>query len=83
MLAIPAETEALARLVARKTGKTPEDAVEETARTLGVTPPPLNAARDAMIDAATAIVRRFAGKPILDTRTDDEILGYDQHGIPQ
>ncbi len=41
MLAIPHETETLARLVARKTGKTPEDivrdAVEASARAVGVT----------------------------------------------
>jgi antitoxin VapB len=88
MLAIPAETETLARLVARKTGKTPEevvrDAVAATARTLGVVSNDNSAAdQQVMIDAATAIVGRFAGQPILDSRDEDEILGYDHDGIPR
>lgn len=29
-----------------------------------------------------AIARRCAALPLLDTRTEDEILGYDENGIP-
>ncbi|MFO1038950.1 MAG: type II toxin-antitoxin system VapB family antitoxin [Geminicoccaceae bacterium] len=28
------------------------------------------------------IARRCAALPVLDTRTDDEILGYDENGLP-
>ncbi|MBM4353636.1 MAG: antitoxin [Deltaproteobacteria bacterium] len=28
------------------------------------------------------IGRRFSARPVLDDRTDDEILGYDEHGLP-
>ncbi len=30
-----------------------------------------------------AIQKKIAGLPILDSRTDDEILGYDEFGIPR
>jgi antitoxin VapB len=30
-----------------------------------------------------AITRKLAAMPILDSRTDDEILGYDEFGIPR
>ncbi len=29
------------------------------------------------------IVHRGAGRPVLDPRSPDEILGYDDHGIPR
>jgi hypothetical protein len=29
-----------------------------------------------------AITRKLAALPILDSRTDDEILGYDRFGLP-
>ena len=87
MIAIPQETETLARLVADKTGKTPEDvvreAVEARARALGLTGTDAALAdREAMIQAANAIARRSAVRPILDMRSEDDILGYDAHGIP-
>ena len=28
------------------------------------------------------IQRRFASLPVLDDRTDDEIIGYDENGLP-
>jgi antitoxin VapB len=32
--------------------------------------------------AINAIVERFSKLPILDDRSEDEILGYDEHGLP-
>ena len=32
--------------------------------------------------AINAIVERFAKLPVLDDRSEDEILGYDEHGLP-
>ena len=32
--------------------------------------------------AIDAIVKSFAALPVLDDRTDDEILGYDENGLP-
>ena len=30
-----------------------------------------------------AICKKIAALPVLDTRTDDEILGYDEFGLPR
>ena len=88
MLTIPAETETLAIRLARKTGRTPEGvirhAVEATARDVGLLGRDLvDDEREAMIKAAHTIAERSATRPILDTRSEDEILGYDEHGIPR
>mgnify|MGYP001283950902 CR=1 FL=1 len=78
---IPNEVEQLARLVAIKTGKTPEaivkEAVEARAEALGVT-----TARRRPFDEAKvrAIIDRVAALPLLDARSDDEILGYNERG---
>ena len=31
----------------------------------------------------TEIADRCARRPVLDSRTDDEIIGYDEHGLPR
>ena len=87
MLTITVDTEKLAIQLARKTGKSPEDvirqAVEASARQAGLIDDEIDdAERRAMIDAARAIVVRSSRRPLLDTRSEDEILGYDKHGIP-
>ena len=88
MLAVTDQTETLVRLLAHKTGKTPVDvikeAVEASARALGVTEDEAETVdREAMVEAANAIARRSATRPLLDTRSEDEILGYNDHGIPE
>lgn len=41
------------------------------------------AAKDkATVEEILAIGRRFAALPVLDDRSDDEIVGYDENGIP-
>ncbi len=32
--------------------------------------------------AIDATIARFNALPVLDDRTDEEILGYDEHGLP-
>ena len=32
--------------------------------------------------AIDAIIKGFAALPVLDPRSDDEILGYDENGLP-
>lgn len=34
------------------------------------------------VAALMAIGKSFAALPVVDTRTDDEILGYDDYGLP-
>jgi antitoxin VapB len=75
------EADRLARELAARTGETLTEAVvvalrerlaRETGRTRSI---PLR-------EELAAIRRRCAGLPVLDTRSADEILGYDEHGLP-
>jgi antitoxin VapB len=36
-----------------------------------------------LADELDEIARRGTKLPVLDTRTEEEILGYDEHGLPQ
>ena len=76
------EADRLARELAAKTGESLTDAV-------------LNALRERLmrekrrvrgsrlIDELRAIRERCARLPVLDRRPADEILGYDEHGLPR
>jgi antitoxin VapB len=77
------ETDRLARELAVLTGETMTGAIrtsleERLARE--------KRRRDADIErrrqAINAIVERFAGLPVLDDRSPEEILGYDENGLP-
>lgn len=77
------ETDRLARELARRTGETMTRAIrtaleERLAR--------LDRAREAAIErrrrAIDAIVARAHELPVLDGRTPDEIIGYDENGLP-
>lgn len=72
------EADRLARELSEETGEPVPEAV-------------LAALRDQLIrkrevarkmKATQEIQRRYAALPILDLRTPDEILGYDENGIP-
>lgn len=75
------ETEHLARRLAQLTGETIEmatkRAIEERLYQLGSLP-----RRAALLDDLTDIRRRWAKLQVIDNRTDDEIVGYDEHGLP-
>jgi len=75
------EVDALASELAKATGETPEQAViraleERLAR--------LQRGRDAtkMLQRIMDISRRCSALPDLDKRSPDEILGYDDLGVP-
>ncbi|MQW88525.1 type II toxin-antitoxin system VapB family antitoxin [Sinorhizobium saheli] len=75
------ETERLAKALAEKTGETitmaTRRALEERLRRVA------NAGnRDVLLDELAASRRRWAKLPVLDSRTADEILGYDENGLP-
>jgi antitoxin VapB len=76
------ETERLARDLARRTGETitvaTRRALEERLRRVSGT-----ARRSLLLDDLAAIRRRCAELPVLDPRTPDEIIGYDERGIPR
>lgn len=76
------EADRLAREVARRTGETITGAIvvalrERLAR-LRVKP-----SRRRVSDALREIGERCAALPTLDDRSEDEILGYDENGLPR
>jgi antitoxin VapB len=82
------ETERLAKEVAKAKGKpvaiVVRDAIEASAREAG-----LRVAQPGRLSAAEKrnrlleISERSAARPIIDARTPDEILGYDERGLPE
>jgi antitoxin VapB len=75
------ETERLARELAQRTGETitvaTRRALEERLRRTGS-----DARKAALLEDLEAIRRRLNALPVLDGRTPDEIIGYDENGIP-
>jgi len=75
------QTERLARELARETGESLTTAIrlaleERLERVEGRRSP-----QDKLRLARVAL-RRVDALPVLDARTPDEILGYDEHGLP-
>lgn len=75
------ETERLAKALAEKTGETitmaTRRALEERLRRLA------NAGnREVLLEELAASRKRWAKLPVLDKRSADEILGYDENGLP-
>ena len=74
------EADRLARELATTTGESITEAVttairQRLVRETGRTPEGVRAAID-------RIVAEVAQLPVLDDRTPDEIIGYDEHGLP-
>lgn len=77
------EADRLARELAKMTGTTITEAVIEAMREKQQ----LELARQkrrkqARLEKGMMIARHAASLPVLDTRTEDEILGYDENGLP-
>jgi antitoxin VapB len=75
------EADRLARALARTTGESITDAVltaikERLQRETGRGDP------DAVRRNIREIQKRFAAKRGADRRTPDEVIGYDEHGLP-
>ena len=75
------ETERLARDLARRTGETvttaTRKALEDRLRRIAGT-----SRKAALLDDLGASRRRWKALPILDARSADEIIGYDENGLP-
>ncbi|WP_050632062.1 type II toxin-antitoxin system VapB family antitoxin [Bradyrhizobium viridifuturi] len=75
------ETEQLARTLAQRTGESitiaTRRALEERLRRVGS-----NARKATLLEDLEAIQRRWNALPVLDNRTSEEIVGYDENGIP-
>jgi antitoxin VapB len=74
------ETDLLARRLAALTGERITDAVKIAVRERIEREE--RARGKASVDDLLAIAREIAEAPSLDERSDDEILGYDERGIP-
>ena len=74
------EVERLARELADKTGESITDAVMVALRERLVRQE--DRRRDLRVERLLEIGRKGALLPKLDDRTADEILGYDEHGLP-
>ncbi len=75
------EADRLARELAARTGETLTEAVvvalrERLTRVAG------HSRSTPLREELAAIRRRCAALPVLDTRTADDILGYDRRGLP-
>lgn len=76
------ETERLAAELARRTGETKTEAVTKALRErLGRLRRERGKRR--LADELNEIALRFASLPVLDSRTPDEIVGYDADGLPR
>lgn len=75
------ETERLAMELAQKTGENVAMAVrralEDRLRRVGN-----SARREIVLEELAASRKRFGALPLLDNRSPDEILGYDDNGVP-
>ena len=76
------ETERLAADLAKLTGKTKTQAVTEALRERLERLRRRRAGRR-LADELDEIARHCAELPVLDHRDADEVLGYDEHGLPR
>lgn len=76
------EADRLARELAKQTGETLTEAVvnalrERLVRQAG------QGRGVALSDEIMSIAERCSSLPVVDPRTADEIIGYDEHGLPR
>ena len=75
------EADRLARELARRTGETMTQAVI-TALRERLAREERKPDDDQLVEDVLEIARHFSSLPVLDARSDDEILGYDEQGLP-
>lgn len=76
------ETERLARELARVTGESLTEALTKALRDRLAREMGRRADREQIRAGLRRIQADVAALPVLDDRTPDEILGYDEHGLP-
>jgi antitoxin VapB len=74
------ETDRLARRLARLTGESLTEAVR-TAVEERLEREERHRSKPS-VEQLMAIVRRYASRPVIDDRSPDEIVGYDERGLP-
>jgi len=91
MIPLSQEVEALIRAKADLTGRTPDEILREALTRAGgalpwrnsVEPRPGSLTKHELIAAMEAIAARSAVRPTADPRSIDEIMGYDDFGLPR
>jgi antitoxin VapB len=78
-----AEADKLARELAERTGESITQAVITALRERLVREQRRDEAIDSLVDEVMDIGRHCAALPLLDARSPNEIIGYDEHGLPQ
>jgi antitoxin VapB len=76
------ETEKLADALAKLTGESKTEAVTKALRDR-LARVRRERSRRRLADELDAIAKHCASLPVLDTRSADEILGYDERGVPR
>jgi antitoxin VapB len=76
------ETDSLAREVARLTGETLTEAIRTSLRERLRQEQLKRGEGPELAKALQEIARRCAALPVLDHRSEDEILGYGENGLP-
>jgi antitoxin VapB len=77
------EADKLARELTQRTGESITQAVITALRERLVREQRKDEAIDSLVDEVMDIGRHCAALPLLDPRSPDEIIGYDEHGLPQ
>jgi antitoxin VapB len=77
------DADRLARALARRTGETLTEAVINALRERLEREERKDQAVESLVDDVMEIGRHCAALPLLDERPADEILGYDESGLPQ
>lgn len=78
------ETEQLARELAKRTGETITQATKRAlAERLKRTRHVSTLQREILLEELKSIRRRWNQLPVLDDRSPEEIIGYDENGLPR
>ncbi len=77
------EADKLARELVQRTGESITQAVIAALRERLVREQRKDEATESLVDEVMEIGRHCAALPLLDARSPDEIIGYDEHGLPQ
>ncbi len=85
------KTEALIQAKAASSGRTPDEVVRDAVSRAGdilpwrspARPLPAGETKEQMIEGMEAIAARSAARPVVDPRSPDEIIGYDDFGLPR
>jgi len=91
MIQLSDETEAAIRARAARTGRTPDEWLRDALRQVGepepwrntARPRPVVTTREQLVAAMEEIAARSAARPLVDPRSPDEIIGYDDFGLPR